>query len=182
VFYHNLHDILSLATLAVHIDRVLSDPFAAAHSIDLYCAGRIFERAGDIDLASQCYEEALARGIQGTERQDSLVRLSITFKRTRRWDRAMRVWEQLVDDGGESAIVGLVEMSKYYEHVEAEYLSALDAVQGAIVLRELNPAPQADIGLVDLEHRRGRLLSKVYRERSWVEGGRERRRRGKRER
>lgn len=170
VFYHNLHDILSLASLAVHVQRIVQDPASGfvQDPIDCLSLGKVFERAGDPGQAAACYEEAVTRGIPPLWRRECLYSLAGVYKRQRLWDRALRVWEQMVDDGGAGAMLALVEIAKYHEHVERDYLQALDAVQQAITLIELPSMSDADVDVADLEHRRARLLNRVYRRRSWV--------------
>jgi uncharacterized protein YprB with RNaseH-like and TPR domain len=169
VFYHNLHDILSLAALAVHLDWIVADPMggALAHASDYLCLSRYYDLAGDSGRAISCLESALRCQPSGEDRGDALIRLAMIHKRERRWDAALPVWDLLVEEGAAPALFALVERAKYYEHVERDFLEALDDVQSALNLAELR-GPNADADLRDLEHRRGRLLNRVYRQRSWV--------------
>jgi tetratricopeptide (TPR) repeat protein len=171
VFYHNLYDILSLAILAIHLDHVLADPMAGAvrDAPDFVCLARQYDLAGDTDRAIACLEAALQHEPGPEDRREALTRLAAIHKRERRWDVALALWDRLLEEGTEAALFALVERAKYYEHVERDYLEALDEVQRALQLAELaGPSVQVDIG--DLEHRRGRLLNRVYRERSWTRG------------
>lgn len=164
VFYHNLLDILSLASLAVHVDLVLSDPFAGlvTSAVDFVSMGRVAERAERPDVAAACFEEALRLGLETGERTECLTRLGAVQKRQRAWDAALQTWEQMVDDGGETALHALVEMAKYYEHVERDYAAALDAVRHALALSEVQG--RSDLGgLEALEHRLGRLQTRSTR-------------------
>jgi uncharacterized protein YprB with RNaseH-like and TPR domain len=171
VFYHNLHDILSLATLAIHLHRVVTDPLSGlvTDGIDFYCLGRLHERSGDTVGAEMCYEEALRLGLTSQDRAECLVQLAYCQKRGRSWEAALFTWERLIESGGPSALHGLVERAKYHEHVEHEYLSALDDVQHALQLADVHGI--TDVDLKELEHRRARLLNRVYRNRSWVGSG-----------
>jgi uncharacterized protein YprB with RNaseH-like and TPR domain len=168
VFYHNLHDILSLATLVIHMNRVVTDPLCGlvTEGIDLLCLGRIHERFGDASGAALCYEEALRLGLTPSDSHECLLQLAACHKRERRWELALLSWERLIEDGGHGAMLGLVERAKYHEHVEREYMDALDDVQHALQLAELHG--MTDVERRDLEHRRARLLNRVYRNRSWV--------------
>jgi uncharacterized protein YprB with RNaseH-like and TPR domain len=161
VFYHNMQDILSLAALAVHVDSVLADPYGGLveDASDFISLGRIYERAGEPGSAAGAYAEALARGLESAERAECLTRLAALQKRERLWEAALATWERLLEEGGIHALLAFVEMAKYYEHVEADYAQALDAVRGALTLAELRPSLQADIGA--LEHRLSRLLNRV---------------------
>lgn len=169
VFYHNLQDILSLATLTVHIDRVLSDPLCGlvTEGIDFFCLGRAFDRAGDPELAVICYEEGLRRGLLVHQRGECLMSLAIVQKRERRWDAALQCWDLLIDEGGSEALFARLELAKFYEHVERDYLQALDHVQSALRLAELYDSAWPEASQRDLEHRQSRLLNRSAREGSW---------------
>lgn len=167
VFYHNLLDILSLAALAVHVDLVLSDPFAGllTSAVDFVSMGRVAERAEQPDVAAACFEEALRLGLDADARVECLSRLGGVQKRQRSWDAALQTWEQIVDEGGEAALHALVEMAKYYEHVERDYGPALDAVRHALAIAGLQGSLDVEDGLAELEHRLGRLLMRSTRTR-----------------
>jgi len=169
VFYHNLHDILSLAALAVHLDRVIADPMAGhiQHASDFLCLARHYDQAGDAERAIACLEAALRHAPPPEDRRDALIRLAMIHKRERRWDVVHPLWDRLLDEGRQAALFALVERAKYFEHVERSYMEALDDVQQALQLAEL-VGPDVDVDVRDLEHRRGRLLNRVYRQRSWA--------------
>lgn len=170
VFYHNLQDILSLAALTIHLDTLVGEPMCGliCHPSDFICLARTYEHAGDIDRAVACLEEALRLGPDVSDRHEGLLRLAAIYKRERRWDAALSIWDRLLDVGMPGALFALVERAKYYEHVEREYLDALDDVQHAFNLLELAGATTCQIDRQDLEHRRGRLLNRVYKSRSWA--------------
>lgn len=173
VFYHNLQDILSLATLTVHIHQVLADPLGGlvVHGLDYLALAKNYERSGDGDYAVACLEEALRRELTRDEQAECLMRLATIQKRERRWDAALILWERLIDHGSFAAVQALVERAKFYEHVERSYIEALEDVQQAFVLLELSAGASHPIDLADLEHRRSRLLNRAYRSRSWVSPG-----------
>jgi uncharacterized protein YprB with RNaseH-like and TPR domain len=169
VFYHNLVDILSLASLALHIDRIVADPNCGLveHGSDYFCIGKVYEVSGDGDMAVYCYEEALRRGVLPELRPECYLRLGRLHKRVRRWDAAIQCWETLLDDGGRAGLVARVELAKFYEHVERDYVTAIDHVQHALVLAELFDSPWPDANQRDLEHRLSRLLNRSIRARQW---------------
>jgi tetratricopeptide (TPR) repeat protein len=167
VFYHNLLDILSLAALAVHVDLVLTDPFAGlvSSAVDFLSVAKIAERAEQPDMAIACYEEAIRLGLSGEMRVECLTRLGGVQKRLRFWDGALQTWELMVDAGGDLALLGLVEIAKYYEHVERDYLQAMEVVRQALALAEIRRESEVGDSLADLEHRLGRLLNRSMRSR-----------------
>jgi uncharacterized protein YprB with RNaseH-like and TPR domain len=170
VFYHNLMDILSLATLTVHIDRVVSDPTCGLvdSPIDFFCIGKAHELGGDAELALFCYEEALRRGLNGDTRADCLTRLAAIHKRERRYEASIQAWELLLDEGGRHALIGRVELAKYFEHVERDYVAAIDQVQHALLLAELFDSRWPEANRRDLEHRLARLINRSVRARNWA--------------
>lgn len=167
VFYHNLVDILSLAGLAVHIDRVLAEPLGplVSDGLDLVCLARHFDREGDSAAAIACLEESLRRELTNETRREALERLAALYKRDGNWEPALRIWDELVDVGGEAAVVALVELAKFYEHVEREHFEALQVVQRAINLLELDGSLSRIVDRGDLEHRRSRLMDRLLRQR-----------------
>lgn len=161
VFYHNLQDILSLAALALRVDAILADPYSGllAHGTDYLSLGRVYERAGEAERAAGAYEEALRTGLDREQRCDCLTRLGLLQKRQRWWEAALATWDHLLDEGSEYALFALVEMAKYYEHVEGDYAQALEAARGALALAELRPSLADE--LASLEHRLGRLVNRA---------------------
>lgn len=165
VFCHNVHDILSLAALSVHMQRVIDDPFCGLsdHPLDLFSLGVNFDRYGDRGMAAQCFEEALRRVLPVAERGECLTRLSALYKREGQWGEAERVWDEMIDLGGQAALFGLIEYAKYYEHVSRDFESAIETVAQALGHLDLHPglAPLAE--RKELEHRAARLAARSFR-------------------
>jgi hypothetical protein len=69
--------------------------------------------------------------------------------------------------GGEAALFGRVELSKYYEHVERDYLAALEHVQAALHVVELYDSSWPDANERDLNHRLSRLLARSMKRGEW---------------
>jgi uncharacterized protein len=170
VFYHNLQDILSLAALTVHVDRVLANPVCGliTDAQDFLSLGKAFARGGDTETALLCFEQARRRPMQASDRADCLIRSATLQKRDRRWDIAVQIWETLVDEGGEPALYGRVELSKYYEHIERDYLAALEHVQAALHVAELYDSSWPEASERDLNHRLSRLLMRSMKRGDWA--------------
>jgi uncharacterized protein len=170
VFYHNLQDILSLAALTVHVDRVLADPVCGliTDAQDFLSLGKAFARGGDTETALLCFEQALRRPMHASDRADCLIRSATLQKRDRRWDVAVQIWETLVDEGGEPALYGRIELSKYYEHVERDYLAALEQVQAALHVAGLYNSSWPEASERDLNHRLSRLLMRSMKRGDWA--------------
>lgn len=162
VFYHNLHDILSLASLAIHIDRVLSDPHGGlvAHGLDFMSLGRAYERAGRVDAAIECYEEALRRDLSCQDHRDCLLWLASLQKRSQMGEEAKQTWYLLRDHGGLHALIALVELAKHHEHVERDDEQALEDVEHALRLADLYQCSWPGSDTPSLERRRLRLVNR----------------------
>ncbi|HEY8684037.1 MAG TPA: ribonuclease H-like domain-containing protein [Chloroflexota bacterium] len=170
VFYHNLQDILSLAALLVHVDRVMANPVCGliTNGLDFLSLGKAYARGGYTDTALVCFDEALRRPMEAEDRSDCLMRMATLQKRDRRWDVAVQLWEALIDEGGEPALYGRVELSKYYEHVERDYMAALEQVQAALRVAELYESSVPDANERDLQHRLSRLLTRSMKRGDWA--------------
>ena len=170
VFYHNLHDVLSLATLTVHIERILADPGCGLveDGVDYLSLGKAYDAAGRSDQAVLCYEEALLRQLEKRDREECLIKLGGIQKRERRWETALQVWQRLLDEGGWAALLGRLELAKYYEHVERDYLQAIDQVQHALDSVDLFGGAWPETDRHSLEHRLSRLVNRAIRARSWT--------------
>ncbi|MGH2447153.1 MAG: ribonuclease H-like domain-containing protein [Chloroflexota bacterium] len=169
VFYHNLHDVLSMVTLAMHMSGILSDPLGGQvrEAIDFFALGRQLERQED-ERAALCFEEALRLGLSAEDRADCLARLASVHRRSRRWAEACHAWELIVDGGGPLTSFALIELAKYFEHVERDYGQSMELVQQAMMLAELDGRPSDQYH--DLAHRLSRLMGRARspaRGRSW---------------
>ena len=105
--------------------------------------------------------------MEAVDRSDCLMRMATLQKRDRRWDAAVQIWETLIDEGGEPALYGRVELSKYYEHVERDYIAALEQVQAALRLADLYESSLPDANERDLNHRQSRLLARSMKRGEW---------------
>jgi uncharacterized protein len=169
VFYHNLVDILSLAALTTRMDRLILDPLEGLveHPADFLSLGRAMEKSGLADRAVACLEESLARQPDPVVAGEALVHLAGLHKRERRWEAAMSCWDRLIDGHADLRLDAMVERAKYYEHLEGDYFEALDTVQRALDALDLGARQGGDATRRDLEHRRARLIKRIYRDRSW---------------
>jgi hypothetical protein len=167
VFYHNLQDILSLATLTVHIDRVLSDPLCGlvTEGIDFFCLGRAFDRAGDPELAVICYEEGLRRGLLVHQRGMS--------------DVSGHRAEAGTALGRRVAVLGPLDRRRREGRSSPDwswqsFTSTWNGITckpsimcRALRLAELYDSAWPEASQRDLEHRQSRLLNRSAREGSW---------------
>lgn len=158
VFVHNALDILSLVTLAAEINGLLRDAFEhdALHPLDAFSLASIYERLGQSQQARQAYEWALAQRLPLETQREALCRLSLLHKRTGDIERAVRIWHTLRAEG---SVFASVELAKYYEHQERDYLQAAELVREALASASL--AGTGQCAAVELEHRLARLMRKL---------------------
>ena len=108
VLEHNRHDLLSLAALLSRVLSLAQDgPEACRDAGEQLALGRLYERAGDVALASRAYELASADGVCEV-RQHALARLAVLRRRERRHEEAAAAWRRVIDLGrasGEDATV-----------------------------------------------------------------------------
>lgn len=164
VFYHNLCDILSLASLGIHLHSLVDDPFSGLvrHPQDFHALGGLLEKHGDAERAALCFEEVLRRTGDMALRRAALRRLGLLHRRRRDWDAARSAWRRLVEHGGDEAMEALVEQAKYYEHVERDMSRALETVRQAMTLLELRGITGGATHAAALEHRFNRLLRRGW--------------------
>ena len=165
VFYHNLLDILSLSTLATRLAGVIADPARVANG-DAYGAGQLYETRGQWERAIACYEMALQGQLPDHLRLRCARRLSLLYKRARRWPAAVSLWERCLDES-DPDLFSHLELAKYYEHIARDHRRA-DEIVGRALLRlevqdiRLAESNQTNLALRrDLEKRRGRLRVKL---------------------
>ena len=101
---HNRLDLLSLAALTVRaVTTLASAPENCRTARESLAAGRVLERAGRLDIAMRCYEDAVRRA--GSERgadarwarAEALRALALRHRREGRHDRAAEAWQAIAD-------------------------------------------------------------------------------------
>ena len=154
IVYHNAMDVLTLTTLAVHIDRSLEekDPVRS----NLFSVGRYYERKGIQGLGEEYFEVVSSRGSAPREKDRALLHLARQRKREGRIEDALRIWHELIEGEGYGTVDGCVEMAKHLEHRTRDYDEAIKVVLNALV--RVRPGEARLRG--DLEKRLERLNRK----------------------
>jgi uncharacterized protein len=168
VFEHNLHDILTLVVLTCRLGRLLDSPTgapspdAAPSVFELFGAARIYEDLGLLEEACVRYEQALALRRDVAVRARVAARLAALCKRAGRHERAVQLWRRLASLGL-TGCEPFVELAKHFEHRLRDYDAAIQVVEEALTVSELQVLrrrPGAAAERTALEHRLGRLLAK----------------------
>lgn len=173
VFSHNALDILSMVSLSTRMAQWLTAPETAdvRHGADWYSLGRCYERLGWASRAADAYGQALTAPCAPAIRQRSHEHLSFLYKRQAQWDRAINLWQALVDARPADRLYPYEELAKYYEHRRREYGRAIWLVQEAIErieARELRPRRPRQRALAELRYRLERLERKQAKQKPLV--------------
>ena len=160
VFSHIQIDMVSMVTLAARVTRLLSQPDAADHPIDLYSLGK-----WQADLGHNGAEQTLRLAAQGDLPlelyQQNLHQLGLLLKRNGRAAEALPLWQQIAATTFEDVTAHL-ELAKYYEWQVQELRQAIFWTEQALNLinnggRQRTYNPVRD----ELEHRLARLQRKL---------------------
>ena len=136
VFYHNLLDVVSMASLLARIAATVSTPAERAPELDDPVAvGRLHERLGRADEALAVYAAAAACGdaqwaAQARDHQGALL------KRLGRFDEAAAVWAAQLDGPSPTPTI---ELAKHLEHRQRDYAAAHAVVQRGLALVQAGP-------------------------------------------
>lgn len=153
VLHHNAQDIASLGSLLSRLLLCLSSPEAPGvltRSSEFRGMSRWYEQQGDRKAASRLLERALEHMIDSEEEDATLSKLALLFRRDRAWDRAIEIWENLLQRPLSVSHAAAVELAKYYEH------QCRDFARAAEVVRRL-------LKQVELEEELGRLTGRPIR-------------------
>lgn len=189
VFRHNEWDVLTLAALAIHLGAVLSGDaeWDRMEAEDLYRTGMWLLDSDLPDLAERPFAALLSRPEEAAR---YAARLAMAYKRMRRYDKAVPLWEKAAGPGtagprlaaGTESLEALVELAIYHEHRSGQLAEALrwteealDRVERLVSLhaRMGGRADDARTWKAELVRRRNRLLGKLRGERAGKAGGAE---------
>ena len=139
VFRHNEIDVLTLATLAIHLSRICSGKLELGQlsASELFKIGAWLEEVAEPDLADEAFAELLRR--PAAEGRPYYARIAAIYKKRKRYDLAVPLWERAAGEG-RGALAGiapggiepLIELAMYYEHRARDYAKALDCAEEAL--------------------------------------------------
>ncbi len=162
VIYHNLIDVLSMVTLAVHLCETFAQPERAELPCDdLISLARWYDSLGKSDQAESAYAGALAAAQHPIDRAAILDDLAGLLKRSERWDEAAACWEGLAALRP-AGVEARIELAKYHEWHTHDLDQARGWTEEALRLAGGIVSPmQREATLVDLQHRLERLTRKA---------------------
>ena len=163
IFYHNAMDIVALAAMFSHTAALLHDPFDGRiqHGLDFIAVAKLFEDLGHWDEAAQLYERGLEHSITEADFGAAVKRLSTLQKRRGDLKQAVQLWQNAAGNGH---VYAHVELAKYYEHRERDYVAAHGWAQSALDIVSSTgdmPAYMLSHWEDELKHRLNRLSSKI---------------------
>jgi len=130
VVYHNVVDVLSLATLAILIDSHLKEKDPG--DMDLLRTGRYYERQGLTEKGLACYRIASDTGKNSTEKESALFHLARQKKKGGEMEGAVQIWEELISQGTAYTVDCCEEVAKHHEHKTRDLDRAIQVVEYAL--------------------------------------------------
>lgn len=141
IFRHNQMDLYGLASLSLHIIRMLEDPGNSDHAAEeLFGISRMLQRRGEDRLAEHMYAKALEKGLNGEAGQVAQRELARLARRRGDFELSNALWEKLLIHSAEGARA-YEQLAIYYERYarQPEKAAALSR-EALIKLREEHSA------------------------------------------
>ncbi|HEX7063633.1 MAG TPA: ribonuclease H-like domain-containing protein [Bacillales bacterium] len=160
VLEHNEYDILSLITLYSHLSQLILSRIPATAK-EQYEIGRWYAYTGSEDKALESFLSISdAAGHEGRLANRNIAAI---YKRQKRYDEAMMIWERLAETSATGDSELLIEMAKVFEHQYKDFRQALDCSKQAyrIEKQKSRVARRSQDGL-GLENRINRLERKLF--------------------
>lgn len=158
VFYHNENDIVSLAALFSHINKLVSDDSTldSANYLDIISIGSIYQKTGNLSLSEEFYKFGLEKGISSELDNKILRNYALLMKKQEKWSEAIELWKIAA---GKKDPESCIELAKYFEHRKLDINAAAIWVDTAISI--VIDVGSSERVLVELKHRKRRLESKI---------------------
>lgn len=162
VFYHNAMDVVAMAALLAHISEMLADPYhgRVEHGLDFIALGKLFEDLGHWDDAARLFERGLETGLEESDFEVAVKRLSILQKKRGDMSQALRLWSDAAEKGH---VYAQIELAKYYEHTLRDIQASIHWAASArrqVETADL-PAYIRKHWLAEIDHRIARLERKA---------------------
>jgi pentatricopeptide repeat protein len=130
VIRHNELDILSMVALMTRMSSMLENPKLDSPCFELLGVGRILNIHGNQRFEA-CYE-ACAKSENYSVKAMASKQLSDFYKKAGNYEKALEYWKDMAESANGFFLDPLVEMAKYYEHREKNYIKALEIVECAM--------------------------------------------------
>lgn len=138
ILYHNQEDILSLLGAVVSGALIFSEETDSclADGMDFYGAGKVLERAGEIEKSVRFYRRALESPLSEEVFLSAKKKLSLYLKRNEEWDKALSLWKEMAASRAVSMdqLYALRELAMDFEHRVKDCEEARKAAEEGFVL------------------------------------------------
>ncbi len=125
VLYHNEMDVLSLSTLLQYFIQSFSESALETEdkAEDIYPIINMMLDIGKGDDATALFTKFFKPdSCTNDDDWDTIEKMSLYFKRKSMWADALQIWEAAAE---QKLTFGWIELTKYYEHQDKNYLRAL---------------------------------------------------------
>lgn len=168
VFYHNRHDIVSMAFL---LARLVEGARQAAQSArpamsgaEALAAGKILLRSAQAQQAERLLAFAMEALQDQTLQNEAYFLLARHCKQQARWQQAVDIWERWISSVAAVSIVPYVELAKYHEWRSKDLGQAETYARWALHVYASLPLRQQSRALqLALQHRVNRIERKMSR-------------------
>ncbi len=161
VLEHNRYDILAMVGLLAQLGKNLQEPekLEALHSEDWICLSRHYFYAGDLARARTCGEKAVQKNSRDEIYTEVNLHLGRVYKKLSEWDKAEKLWHNLLLENSGFRLEPYLELAKLYEHKLKDFRKAINLVEKAI--SNVNASISHNFSLESLYYRKQRLLRKI---------------------
>ncbi len=160
IFYHNRFDIITMLANLILIIQAYQSILPEQNPLTDYAKARLFNRKKDIARSIAHYEHVLNSEISLSRRQKTALELAALYKKSGSWEKAVALWENLLDDHYPFSPEPYRELAKYYEHHTGDLIQAQTIVEKALNNLPLRQATEREL----LEHRLRRIRIKLTRQ------------------
>jgi uncharacterized protein len=137
VFLHNRLDIVSMASLVMHLSHLVSG-CSGHHPADVLAAARLHLHQG-CPGTGEAFLESLLDSPDPVVARDARMTLSLARKRQGLWEEAVAVWEDMLARDPHDPFA-VEELAKWLEHRKGEFARAVGIVEGLLSAgRRLSP-------------------------------------------
>jgi uncharacterized protein YprB with RNaseH-like and TPR domain len=161
ILYHNQEDILSLLGVVVEGALIFSEKGedAFVDAMDLYGAGKVMEKVGDVEKSVQFFKKALDGKLSDEVSVEAKKKISYHFKKNQDWEKAVLIWKEMIsaETASMSQLLSFRELAMYLEHKEKKFEEAREvAEEGFVMSMGFSSYYEKDFA-----HRRERLKQKI---------------------
>ena len=138
VLYHNQEDILSLLGVVIVGSLICSggEEEDLADAMDLFGAGKVMEKIGEVEKSFRFYEKALGGNLSDEVTLMAKRKVSHHLKKNKKWSDALAYWKEIASSTWVSSaqLYSLRELAMFFEHRKKDYQEAKKQAEEGYVL------------------------------------------------